>query len=76
MPIYEYTCSACEASFERLVKSMSDAAKPTCPKCGSKKTARRMSVFAVSSAAAKSGGAEPPGLCGRCGGPGPCALDG
>jgi hypothetical protein len=35
-----------------------------------------MSVFAVSSAAASTKSASPaPGMCGRCGGPGPCAMD-
>jgi hypothetical protein len=33
-----------------------------------------MSVFAVSSAGASPKSAPAPGLCGRCGGPGPCAM--
>jgi len=76
VPIYEYTCKSCDARFEKLVRSMSDdAAKVACPECKSNKTARSMSVFAVSSAAGSSKTASPtPGMCGRCGGPGPCAM--
>ena len=77
MPIYEYTCKRCEARFERLVKSMSDdGSKVACPECKSTQTARSMSVFAVSSAGATGKSPNPPpGMCGRCGGPGPCAME-
>jgi putative FmdB family regulatory protein len=74
MPIYEYACKSCEKRFEKLVKSMSSAAGVACPECGSKKTARTMSVFAVASAEQKSN-APAPGMCGRCGGPGPCGMN-
>ena len=77
MPIYEYTCKSCDARFEKLVRSMSDEdAKVACPTCKSTKTARSMSAFAVSSAAASGKSSAPaPGMCGRCGGPGPCAME-
>ena len=77
MPIYEYTCKRCEARFERLVKSMSDdESKVACPECKSAQTVRSLSVFAVSSAGAPGKSPiPPPGMCGRCGGPGPCAMD-
>ncbi len=52
MPIYEYTCTACNAKFDQLLKTMSGKETVSCPKCGSKKTQRAMSVFAV--------GGEPP----------------
>ena len=73
MPIYEYTCENCEARFEQLVRTMNSAAEVHCPKCGSAKTAREMSVFAVGAEGAGKarGDAPPPGLCGGCGGPGP-----
>jgi putative FmdB family regulatory protein len=78
VPIYEYTCKSCEERFEKLVRSMNGQEKVACPKCRSVKTVRSMSVFAVNSAA---GGkpaavAAPPGMCGRCGGPGPCGMGG
>jgi putative FmdB family regulatory protein len=81
VPIYEYVCKSCDAKFEQLVRSMGSAesAKTKCPSCGSMQTSRALSVFAVG-AEASSGGASgkmkgnspPPGMCGRCGGPGPC----
>jgi putative FmdB family regulatory protein len=74
MPIYEYTCKSCNAKFDQLVRSMSAADKQKCPKCGSSQTARSFSVFAVGAESAKSSASDAP-ICGRCGGPGPCALD-
>jgi putative FmdB family regulatory protein len=78
MPIYEYHCKSCEAKFEKLVRSMSAADDGIkCPECGSDKTARALSVFAVAAeGSAKTAGASDAGpMCGRCGGPGPCAMD-
>ncbi len=78
MPIYEYTCKSCSARFEELRRSMSAADDDTqakCPECGSTKTARSLSVFAVGAeGAAKGGGGDAP-MCGRCGGaPGSCGM--
>jgi putative FmdB family regulatory protein len=71
MPVYEYTCQNCKKSFEKLQRNISSHEDPTCPECGSTKTARKLSLFAVGAEQAKSSS----GGCGRCGGPGPCALD-
>ena len=71
MPIYEYQCRKCGEKFEKLVRSMSDSKPVECAKCGSKETARALSLFAVG--AGKSSPADGP-MCGRCGGPGPCAM--
>ena len=85
MPIYEYTCKACNEKFEQLQRTMSSAdaeatSKVKCPSCGSTKTARALSVFAVgaegAAAKSKSSATAAPGMCGRCGGPGPCASGG
>lgn len=43
MPIYDYRCSACEAEFQRLVRSET---KVACPSCGGRKLERLMSVTA------------------------------
>ena len=80
MPIYEYTCQSCNTKFDRLVRSMSTAdgeARPKCPECGSDRTARALSVFAVAAegSAKSAGGSDAGPMCGRCGGPGPCAMD-
>jgi putative FmdB family regulatory protein len=75
MPMYEYECDSCKKSFEKLVRSMDKSQeKADCPECGSKKTRRKLSVFAAVGATGKeSAPANAPG-CGRCGGPGPCAF--
>ena len=73
MPIYEYSCEACGEKFEKLVRSAGSADDVACPKCASKKTARALSVFAAVSVEGKPTGGEGP-MCGRCGGPGPCAM--
>ena len=75
MPIYEYSCQQCGQRFEQLVRSMSSADKFKCPKCGSAKTARALSVFAVGAEGAKATSGDDAPMCGRCGGPGPCAMD-
>ena len=72
MPIYEYTCQSCKKHFEELVRSMNSSEAIPCPECGSTKTARALSVFAVGAEGAKSSAADIP-MCGRCGGaPGSC----
>jgi putative FmdB family regulatory protein len=74
MPIYEYTCKACEKRFEHLHRSMAKTAKVQCPSCGSTKTERGLSLFAVATEGPKQANNPPPGTCGRCGGPGPCGM--
>ena len=76
MPLYEYACEQCGNKFEQLVRTMNtETAKVKCPKCGSEKTARALSVFAVGAeGGGKTGSDSAPGMCGRCGGPGPCAM--
>ena len=72
MPIYEYVCEKCEHEFEHLARSMA-ARNDTveCPKCGSKKTGRKLTVCAVKadshpSAPARSGHVHSGGCgCGR-----------
>ena len=76
MPVYEYTCEKCKKRFDELVRSMSSEAKPICPACGSPKTTKVLSVFAVGAEGAtkSSGGGDDP-MCGRCGGaPGSCQM--
>jgi putative FmdB family regulatory protein len=52
MPIYEYKCAKCGAVSESLVREPGDEPEK-CPKCGSRKLEKIMSV---SSVAVKSGG--------------------
>jgi putative FmdB family regulatory protein len=73
MPIFEYTCNACEHEFEALVFGRD---KAECPKCHGKKLTPKLSVFAM--AGKGSAHASPmEGGCGSCGdprGPGACSL--
>lgn len=71
MPIYEYVCKKCAARFEHLAKSMSDSANVKCQRCGSTRTEREMSVFAVGSS---TGGNAPVGPCADCGEAGGCRM--
>lgn len=79
MPIYEYLCEKCEHEFEHLAKSMAASGeKVECPKCGSKKTGRKLSVCAIKGgrpeARAASSGHRHSGSCG-CGRPhGSCGM--
>jgi putative FmdB family regulatory protein len=73
VPIYEFTCNRCDNKFEKLVRSMKGEQTIDCPKCGSSKTVRTLSVFAVGGEQ-KGASSQNSGTCGRCGGPGPCSL--
>lgn len=42
MPVYEYTCKACDHEFEREQR-ISDAPLKTCPSCGARKAKRMIS---------------------------------
>jgi len=47
MPLYEYTCPSCGATFDKLVR-FSEADKiPACPNCGEKETRKKISAGAV-----------------------------
>ena len=45
MPIYEYECAACRRRVSLLIRSVSAAAAPACPRCGSTELTRVMSRF-------------------------------
>ncbi len=75
MPIYEYTCSACQSRFDQLQRTMSaavDEARPPCPACGSGQTARSLSLFAVAADATAQSAAPAGGMCGCGRVPGSC----
>ena len=79
MPIYEYHCQECDKPFDHLAKSMAASDdKVACPVCGSKKTGRKMSVFAVNGAAStapSAGGHTHSGMCGCGKRPGSCGMN-
>jgi putative FmdB family regulatory protein len=68
MPIYEYSCTACGAAFEQLVRA-SDV--PACPYCESDRLQRKMSAAAVGATGGKVSASSLPmakGSGGCCGG--------
>ena len=76
MPIFEYTCNACQHEFEALVFGRD---KAECPKCHGKKLTPKLSVFAMAGKSSSSSMSESPmgGACGSCGdlrGPGACSM--
>jgi putative FmdB family regulatory protein len=72
MPMYEFHCDACDTVFDHRTSMGARDEKVACPKCGSRKTGRKLSVVAVGAGAAKSpgegGGHAHSGMCG-CGKP-------
>ena len=46
MPIYEFSCEACGAEFERL-QSFSDPSTPACPRCNSAQVTRQLGRPAI-----------------------------
>ena len=60
MPLFAYTCKACEATSELLIRADEE---PECPACGSKKMEKQMSQITPMSGSG--GGAVPEG-CGGC----------
>ncbi len=80
MPIYEFQCKACGQESEVLVRS-SDWKGTPCPKCGSRKLMKKLSVFAAGPASTPAAGGGsclpcgmPAGGGGGCCGGGSCGL--
>jgi putative FmdB family regulatory protein len=47
MPVYEYRCEACGEGFDLFVRSPSRQTDPVCPKCGSCRVKKAVSLFGV-----------------------------
>lgn len=63
MPIYEFSCNACGADFEELVRN---GARPVCTVCGSGDVRRLLSRFAVHSSSPGLGGKGADKNCSSC----------
>lgn len=79
MPIYEFHCKKCEADSEILVAS-TNWKGTKCPKCGSEKLLKKLSVFSASVPAGSGGGCEMPACAnampgGGCCGGGMCGMN-
>jgi putative FmdB family regulatory protein len=47
MPIYEYVCQECGEKFEKLVRSSSGSTELVCPRCGSVRAQKVLSLFGL-----------------------------
>jgi putative FmdB family regulatory protein len=64
MPLFEFSCNVCGATFEEITSSTSQK-DITCPKCGSKDVKKLVSATIV---ARKGSSLSPQGSCGGSGG--------
>ena len=55
MPMYEFRCDSCNTNFDERVSVSDRDRKIPCPKCGSTKTGRKLSVVGVGVGAAAGG---------------------
>lgn len=63
MPIYEYRCTECGEEFEKFVRSMMSEVEVTCPKCGSQKAEKKISLFGSSGGSTSTVGAPAASGC-------------
>jgi putative FmdB family regulatory protein len=54
MPVYEYHCETCGEDFDLFVRSATQRVEPECPRCGSTKVHKAISLFGVGGAGARS----------------------
>ncbi len=69
MPIYEFCCKKCKNEFEVLFRSSQEKKDIFCPKCGSEKTEKLVSLFGMTGSNSKSdtfGSASGSSSCGSC----------
>jgi len=68
MPLFEFGCEQCTATFEELVPSEKAAGAVTCPQCGSASVRKRISTFAsrMGQSARRAESAPSPCATGSC----------
>ena len=64
MPIYEYSCDDCKATFEVLVCGSASNETPLCEKCKSKNVKKLLSPMSVFSSGKGAAGCTPRGVGG------------
>ena len=69
MPIYAYACANCAHEFETLVRSNES---PACPKCGSERLDRQLSLIAKPAAGGPSSARDAAPACAAMEGGEPC----
>jgi putative FmdB family regulatory protein len=68
MPIYEYECSECGDSFEKMVRFYEADQAQICPACQSQNTKKKISVFASLGGANDRSAGSASSSCGSSGG--------
>lgn len=71
MPIYEYVCADCRASFEKYVRAWGEAV--ACPGCHSEAVEKQLSRFAMAQGGPTEAAGPGGGGGGCCGGSCGCA---
>lgn len=66
MPIYEYRCEDCGKTFDKFVRSISAEFRVICPKCGSERCHKNISLFGTTGAQETSS-ASSATSCSSCG---------
>ncbi|KPL23788.1 MAG: hypothetical protein AMJ93_03875 [Anaerolineae bacterium SM23_84] len=66
MPIYEYRCDECGEQFEKFLRSMSAVQELCCPRCGSQRVQKALSLFGTARSSA--GAAASDASCAPTGG--------
>jgi putative FmdB family regulatory protein len=61
MPFYEFYCPDCNVIFNFFSRRVNTETIPDCPRCRARKLERRISLFAVTGRATKSGGEDSDG---------------
>jgi putative FmdB family regulatory protein len=68
VPIYEYVCGDCGEKYEKLVRSGSRAVELICPRCGSRRAEKSLSLFGLHGSGGESRGSSAPApACGPIG---------
>jgi putative FmdB family regulatory protein len=75
MPIFDYQCAECGQKYDVFHKGKEIEEDIVCPKCGSKKYAKRMSVPAAPQMAGPSFGDAGPSPCESCSANGSCGMN-
>lgn len=62
MPLYEFECQECKENFEKLVRLVG-VQDVVCPRCGSARTQKKLSLFASNSRGTGSASADSGSNC-------------
>lgn len=67
MPIYEYICQDCGERYEKLVRPGTDKVELVCPRCGSQRAQKALSLFGLRASSGLSHGTSTSSSSPSCG---------